>query len=429
MIEVDKLGVHKNMFAGTLSRDGQQRMDGMIRRFTGEPGAELMAGIKNGDFAPYEAPVELLDRTNNHFNNSLSATFNLPEGMNRTRFWAAQEANANQVHATVAKNFPNLGRIIEWNSEVTTITGDITDTLEVMAGHPGTKFAYEMRRRFLLGMVSTAIEADNMQIDIARELRKIEGVMQKHVFERHGGETKPFAIYADHDVLTNKLIATQDGIMVPGFEGDTVKKRHAFNTRTVPGYGRVYYAAREKGRDSSIIKAIDRAYKNGGHLNPSMDVRDRYGLVMVGLENDTPEHLVGLVGAALDKHYKPVDPEKTKPDNKTNGDYQGDLDMARTLFMFEGQEHEIPFEVMAFTGPAYIESQLHIGTKKSDGELSGIARPLFEVIRMKAMLDLGYPRVDQGGFYRFDLQRAVNERQAELVPGIMGEGLMVEVEP
>lgn len=427
MIEVRKLGVHKNMFAGPLSREGQENMDRLLYRFTGDPGADLMRGIQEGKYSPYNVPPDVVERTNNYFNNAVADTFNLPPGLHMTRFWAGQEANANQVHLTIAKNFPSLGRLIEWNSELTTVTGDITDTLEVLAGHPGTKFAYEIRRRMLGAMISTAIEADNMQINIARELRKIEGVMQNHVFEQDDGSTKPFRVYADHDKVTNKVIATDtSGVVVPGFKGETVLKAHPFNTRTVPGYGRVYYAAREKGRDSSIIKALDRAYKNGGEVNPSQDVKDRYGLVMVGLENDTPGHLVKVVGDALDIHYRPVDrdPEKTREDNATNGDYQGNLDWARTLFMFNNQEHNIPFEVIAFTGPGYIDYQLYIGNKKPNGEHSGIARPLFEVIRLKAALDLGYPRIEEGGFFKFDLQKAISDRQAELVPGIRREGLM-----
>jgi hypothetical protein len=423
MIEVDKLGINTNMFAGTLSRESQAQMNALLTRFTGEPGAELMSGIREGRFTPYNVPEELLGRTNNFFNNAVLETFNLPSGLHMTRFWAGQEANANQVHLTVVKNFPTIARLLELNSELTTVTGDISDTLGVIAGHPGTKYAFEMRRRMLLAMTSTAIEADNMQIDIPRELRKIEGVMQQHVFEVPGGETYPYILYAEHDKQTNYVTATDVSGIMPDKDG-VVTKRHTFNTRSVPRYGRVYYAARGKGPESSITKALDRAYKNGGKINPSEDVRDRYGLVMVGLENDEPKHLVKLVGEALNDHFKPIDPEKTREDNKTNGDYQGAVEMARTLYVFEGQGHDIPFEVMAFRPGDYIDSLLGIGTKKKNGEYSGFGRPLFEIVRLKASLDLGYPRVDNGGFYRFDMQKAVNQRQEELVPGMRKEGLM-----
>jgi hypothetical protein len=423
MIEVDKLGINTNMFAGTLTRESQSQMNIFLTRFTGEPGAELMSGIQDGRFAPYAVPQDLLDRTNQYFNNAVASTFNLPPDLHMTRFWAGQEANANQVHFTVAKNFPSLGRLLELNSELTTVTGDVTDTLEVMAGHPGTKYAYEMRRRLLLAMTSTAIEADNMQIDISRELRKIEGVMQNYVFAAPDGETIPHVLYAEHDKQTNQVIATDARGIMPDVT-NIVTKRHTFNTRIVPGYGKIYYAARGKGPDSSITKALDRAYKNGGKINPSEDVRDRYGLVMVGLENDSPESLVKLVGAALNEHYKPVDPEKTEEDNHTNGDYQGKIKMARTLFFFDGQDHQVPFEVMAFKPEDYIDTQLYIGTRKKNGEYSGFGRPLFEVVRLLATLDLGYPRVNQGGFFRFDLQKAIIQRQGELVPGMRREGLI-----
>lgn len=422
MIEVEQLGVHFGMFKPDPSPEVRVMEQRLLGRFIGDPGRAIMEGIGSGRLRRYQIPEDLADRANTHFLNALAEQFGLPGGINLRRFWKQQEDDANAVHTEVIRNFPDVAKRLGMATEVGTTTGDITDTLEVLASgdEVGKRYKHEMRRRLLLGLVGTAVEADNMQNDLSRELKKIEGALNIHFFAGVDARTKPFHIYAYHDAITNTVDPHGDNVVL---------KRHEFPAREIQGGGKAFYDSRVKPKTSATSKAIDRAYNNGGFINPAADVQDRFGLILINLENPTGVAdprvlLLEKAKAVLSENYRPIIHSKPDDDVKTDRG-QKPVRMKREKILFDGVDSR--FEVMVFDANDFLDYQLEIGQKRPDGSYSGRAREFYETERQRGTLDTGYPQSE--GYYRLDINRAIASKMDSIAPRLMQIGVMDEPLP
>lgn len=427
MIGVEQLAVHVDMFNPEPTPRGAQLLQETLHRLTGEPGAELMAGIRSGSFDRFNIPQDLRDRTNTYFLRALAGELRIPPGLNPPRFWKNREVDATDLHFYIRDRLPNLGRNLGIANEATTATGDISDTLEVLASEDlPVRYRHEMRRRMLVGLVSAAIEVDGMECDLQRELRKIESIFAQHLFVGKQADTQPHTVYAYHDNKTNAVVSLSTSFDL-GEPADTTSKRHAFETREIGKVGKVFYDSREKARPSVLAKAVDRAYLNGGFINPFKDVEDRFGVIFVIMDPSIkPAYLSNKIKGILGKYYRPIESDKRDDKPKNDRDQLGDVKMHRTRYRFTGVP--TPFEAMIFRIEDFINYQCEVGIiDELTGFYNGPARQLYEVRRLRGSLDTGYPQGEV--YYQFDPARAIAQRIEELVPGIRDIGIYADPKP
>lgn len=426
----EKLYVHVDMFKPDPPPGIREVEHQMLARLVGEPGRELVEGIRGGAFSRYRVPEDLRDRVNTHFANAIRGEFGIPEGLDVRSFWKNREIEAVGVHYYVKDRFPDLHLGI--GTEVTTCTGDFSDILEILAteGLTGSspenadnRLRFEYKRRWLYATLATILEVDSLEHDLAKELRKIENVTAEHLFQGPQGETKLTIKYAYHDDVTNAVVGLEEMLPLFAVEGATLK-RYELETRDAMKAGRVFYDSRVKPRFSELTKSVDRGYKNGGVIDSLKDVQDRFGFVVVTMDPKIkPKYLSNRIGGLLRKYYRPIEEiiREDEPD-KDRGQSE-ELNWYRAKYKFAG----VPtiFEVMIFNTAEWIEYKTKIGLKKPDGFYSGGARPLWEVQRLMGSLGTGYPY----DMYRVDAKRAVVERMEDLIPEIMKVGSIDAAKP
>lgn len=426
-----ELMIHTAMFDPNPQSEGGRMTMGLIRKLTGEPGQEIIEGITSRRFNRFNLPEDLALRANTYFWNYYSDVFGLGN-LNAKMFWRGRQREANNVHYYIMGLLPNLGNRSGITTEVTTITGDITDTLGVLATEVGSGqdqvsplYQHEMRRRFLLGLSTTELEIDDINHNLSAELGQIETVFAQDLFIGSQGKIEDFFIYAHHDPKTNQVLhLDHKNTLSP--PRDEVIKRHDYKIRIVTnGIGRVFYDSREKPRSSAIVKALDRACRNGGFINLSEDVNDRFGVVFVLMNpRISPNYFSKMVGNILGKDYKPI--VDSYRDDKTDGYSKGEepkVKMHRMKYQFEGIPTE--FEAMILKAKDHIDYMLHIGKKDpKTGIYNGGSRSIYEVERLRAALTLCYPNGE--GFYGFEPGRTIADRVEEIIPVILSYGQFEE---
>lgn len=427
-IETGKIRIHRDMFSPTPEPQARVMFQALLRKLTGEAGEEIMMGIKDGQFDRFSMPEELAQRANTHFGNAFRDEFGLDPSTNVRRFWRGRQMNGIDVHFLMKDELPNLERRLGIATEVTTPTGDFTDTLGVQAtAELPAKFRHEIKRRMLMGIVDTQIEMDERRGDLATELSKIEAVFAQHLFVGPQATIKPYFVYANHDIRTNRVISLD--YRNRGSVGNSIRRFHEYDTREIEKIGRVFYDSRVKPRPSAMIKALDRASQNGennGFIDPAKDVQDRFGVIFVIMNPKIrPSRLSRRIREVLNAHYRPIvnfiietnrdGYKKTKPSFK----------MHQAKYTFE----DLPtFEAMIFSLPDHINYHCDIGVKNPEtGLYSGDARMFYDVARLRAALVMGYPSGE--GFYSIDPDRAIADRMEELVGSILQIGHIEEPKP
>lgn len=427
-VETGRIKIHKDEFSPNPEPQARARFQARQWELSGEAGEEISIGIENRRFDRFSIPEELSQRANTHFWNAFRDEFGLDPSTNVRRFWRGGQMNGLDVHFLVRDKFPNLDKRLGVATEVTSPTGDFTDTLGVLStAELPAKFRHEIKRRMLMGIVDTQIEMDERRSDLATELSKIEAVFAQHLFVGPQATTKPYFVYANHDTRTNRVVRLD--YKNRGSAGNSIRRLHEYDTREIEKVGKVFYDTRVKPRSSAIVKALDRAGRNGennGFIDPAKDVQDRFGVIFVIMNpRIRPSRLSRRIGEVLNAHYRPI--VHTEIDTTRDGykKTKPSFKMHQAKYTFEG----LPtFEAMIFSLPDHINYHCDIGVKNLEtGLYSGDARMFYDTTRLRAALVMGYPNGE--GFYSIDPDRAIADRMEELVPNILQIGHIEEPKP
>lgn len=415
--------VHIDMFKP--NEGGRMAFDGLIHKMVGEPANELTRGISEGRFTRFSVPPDLKDAINLRFYNSLPYLTGIAGDVNMQRFWAARVEDAIAVHQEVKAKFPNMDMDIL--TEVSNPTSDISDTLAVLSakGHnslPG----HERKARMLMGLISTEIVAGDMKQDMSTELARVEAVLLERYFADEDN-THPYRLHTMHDKTTNSYLPARHDAETGEVSNKGVSKSFSVQVRQVKGGGPVHFFTGLKPRTSGVTKAIDRAVRNGGEVNPHEDVTDRYRVALASMDERVDgEGVAKRIRALLSDNYRDI--VRFKADSATDG-YKDDgasnrLGWYREKIWFEGVT--TPLELVVFDRASFVNYKVEVGRRDPNtGLFNGNARDLYVPYRMEGLLRVIYP--SEAMIYRIDPRRAVAERMAELVPSIKAKGKPLKV--
>lgn len=247
------------------------------------------------------------------------------------------------------------------------------------------RLRFQVKRQLLLAHTFAQIDARKLRQTFNRSHTMLIGALDRGLFvPMNGKQTINIDLQTKHDNKTNTFISEDAVAERP--VGSYHTKIHYVESRFIPNMGYVIFDSREKDDESAVLKALSKAEKNGGGLNPCEDVQDQHGVKIVLLEfgsNIQKEVATTLSGRVYDSITKQISVDRIEQDDDTNGDRNQSKRVKFTRLQVYSPWSETPNEVLLQGGEDYFNSDLEVGEFNPETHMyTGGAHELYEINRL-----------------------------------------------
>lgn len=361
-----------------------------VRFYFGERGLDLFQRLRGeGDILRYQQEARDL---NGHFYHAMADVHNVSEDRAQAVYGQSIDRANAFINGIVRDYLMEQKDLYGLRTE---IQADLTpfDRIAVLAGILGGEYSdrvdnrlrFQVKRQILLADAFTQLMLRRQNGPYSQQHSSLIATLGCHLFTpRQGRMTEQHEIRSFHDNVLNTFIGTD----IPEKERIGVhEKTSQIEARLVEGLGYVIFNSRRKDDDTAVLKALRKATRNGGVVNPCQDVQDAFGIKIVLLEfgrhvrDDVQNTLVRRVSDIVLKCEPDI--SGIELDDEVGVDANQHKGMFFNRLQVSFQKLEMPIEIMFQSGEDYLNSELEVGRFDAmRGMYTGRAHRLYEINRL-----------------------------------------------